>query len=65
MAKQKARKPRTARQTENRKRVFLFLEKLVVGAVKLWFVHKGVPTPFIVAVDDADKITQDVIDSLE
>jgi hypothetical protein len=53
------------RKRENKKKVFRFFEKLVVGAVKLWFVHKGVQTPFIVALDQAGELTQDVIDSLE
>ena len=48
-----------------RKRAFTFLGKLVTGAVKVWFSYKGVHTPFIVAVDDAHKITQEYIDSLE
>jgi hypothetical protein len=68
MAKRKralSEKKSPAEQSAQRKKVFKFLERLVHGAVKLWFIHKGVQTPFIVAVDQASELTQDVIDSLE
>jgi len=67
MAKKRTRtkRTRTPAQVERRKQVFTFLEKLVTGAVKVWFMYKGVSTKFIVAADDASKITQEYIDSLE
>ena len=61
----RTKRTRTTKQVENRKKIFTFLEKLVVGAVKVWFNYKGVSTKFIVAADDAGKITQEYIDSLE
>lgn len=63
--KRSTKRTRTPKQVESRKKIFTFLEKLVVGAVKVWFMHKGVSTKFIVAADDASKITQEYIDSLE
>lgn len=74
MAKRK--RTRTAKQIENRKKVFHFLESMAVGAVKFWIAGRKIILPIDQAtlfqrmvsalpIDQVDDFVKSQIDEME
>lgn len=59
----KAKKTRAQKEARNQKVKSLVrkFEQIAVGLVKVWFTVNGVPTKYIVAAEDVDKLAKEVL----
>lgn len=56
-----AKRKRTAKQVEKRKRVFHFLESLAIGAVKIWLNGRK----FILPIEEVDGFLKSQIEEIK